>query len=108
MPKDRVCFGCSEITSFSFAWSPGAMGAPEAVESACAVSPLLSISYHFGSKFMRGYFTDHAGRAQLLMMIIERTVRDAIGGSSHTFASFIKPNCWLGTARRGIPSMSLR
>ncbi len=55
------------------------MGAPQKpVEVRAQYTPLMSISYQFGSKFMSGYFTDQAGRCSVTMMIIERTDPDTL------------------------------
>lgn len=72
------------ISAFAGAISAGlCVGAPTAssgsakpTEGQAQYRPIQNISYGFGSKFMSGYFVEHAGTCRVTLMVIEKSDPD--------------------------------
>jgi hypothetical protein len=60
------------------AWVANAISHPQKFEETATYSPLKSISYEFGSKFMSGYFVEESGRCFITLMIIEKYKPDEL------------------------------
>lgn len=60
------------------AWAANAISHPRKSEETATYSPLKSISYEFGSKFMSGYFVEESGRCFITLMIIEKSKPDEL------------------------------
>ncbi len=64
-------------SALSFApWVAIAMSQPQKFVETATYSPLKSISYEFGSKFMSGYFVEESGRCFITLMVIEKSKPD--------------------------------